>query len=80
MLLFFVRSGLNFKFESLFASDVSIGLIPLFLVSIFYTVVRILGTYVGAYSTGFKEISSVNENDAETKTDVQLLIEQVHNI
>lgn len=155
LLLFFVRSGLNFKLESLFVSDVSIGLVPLFLVGIFYTVVRILGKYVGAYSgctvtgmsknvrnylglalipqagvaiglaslgarvlgdelgraletivlassvlyelvgpgcaklglylsgsylTGFKEISPVNENDAETKTDLQLLIEQVHNI
>ncbi len=39
------------------------------------------GLYLsGSYSTGFKEISPVNENDAETKTDVQLLIEQVHNI
>ena len=49
LLLFFVRSGLNFKLDSLFNSSVSIGTVPLIVVGIIYFVIRIIGKYFGAF-------------------------------
>lgn len=48
LLLFFVRSGLNFKLDSLFSSSM-MGTVPLIVVGILYFVVRIVGKYGGAY-------------------------------
>ena len=48
MLIFFVRSGLNFKLSA-FASGGSIGSVPLILVALLYFVVRIIGKYGGAF-------------------------------
>ena len=50
LLLFFVRSGLNFRLDSLFISNVIIGTVPLLLVGVFYFLVRILGKYIGAFT------------------------------
>lgn len=49
LLLFFVRSGLNFKLDSLFSSAGSIGKTPLIVVGILYFIIRILGKYIGAF-------------------------------
>ncbi|MBO4429047.1 MAG: cation:proton antiporter [Clostridia bacterium] len=48
LLLFFVRSGLNFKLDMLGSSG-SIGAVPLIIVGVIYFVVRIGGKYVGAF-------------------------------
>jgi Kef-type K+ transport system membrane component KefB len=48
LLLFFVRSGLNFKLDMLGTSG-SIGTVPLIIVGILYFIVRIAGKYVGAF-------------------------------
>ena len=50
LLLFFVRSGLNFKLDALVAPD-GIGkyAIPLFVVALLYFVIRIIGKYGGAF-------------------------------
>ncbi len=50
LLLFFVRSGLNFRLDALFNSSSSMGGIPLIVIGILYFFVRILGKYVGAYT------------------------------
>lgn len=49
LLLFFVRSGLNFKLDALVGSSVSVGEVPLLVVGILYFLVRILGKYGGAF-------------------------------
>lgn len=49
LLLFFVRSGVNFKLDSLVNTSSSIGNTPLFVVGILYFLVRIIGKYVGAF-------------------------------
>lgn len=50
LLLFFVRSGLNFKVNTLVATE-GVGAlgIPLFVVAILYFVIRIVGKYFGAF-------------------------------
>lgn len=49
LLLFFVRSGINFNISTLLSSHESIGKYPLILVGIMYFVVRIMGKYLGSY-------------------------------
>ena len=48
LLLFFVRSGLNFKIDSLFSSSM-MGAVPLIVVGLLYFAVRIVGKYGGAF-------------------------------
>lgn len=52
LLLFFVRSGVNFKLDALVNSSVLIGSIPLLFVGIVYFITRIIGKYIGAYFGG----------------------------
>ncbi|MCQ2770286.1 MAG: cation:proton antiporter [Clostridia bacterium] len=49
MLLFFVRSGLNFNLGSLFSNNGSIGATPLIVVGVLYFFVRVGGKYLGAF-------------------------------
>lgn len=49
LLLFFVRSGLNFKLDALVSTSGSVGATPLIVVGIVYFVVRIIGKYAGAF-------------------------------
>ena len=48
LLLFFVRSGLNFKLDALFSSSM-MGSVPLIVVGLLYFFVRIIGKYGGAF-------------------------------
>lgn len=48
LLLFFVRSGLNFDLGSLFSSS-TVGSVPLIWVGVTYFIVRIAGKYLGAF-------------------------------
>lgn len=48
LLLFFVRSGVNFRLDALFGSS-AIGAVPLIVVGVLYFFVRIAGKYSGAY-------------------------------
>ncbi len=48
LLLFFVRSGLNFDLSELLGSDSSVGIAPLWAVSIIYFLIRIIGKYCGS--------------------------------
>ncbi len=58
LLLFFVKSGIEFDFVALFAGG-TYASIPLFLVSIVYFITRLIGTYLGA--TGGAVLSTKNE-------------------
>ncbi|CDC42024.1 transporter CPA2 family [Firmicutes bacterium CAG:449] len=49
LLLFFVRSGVNFKLDALFNGSEAIGTTPLIVVGVIYFFVRIVGKYFGAY-------------------------------
>lgn len=49
LLLFFVRSGVNFKLDSLFNGSSLVGSTPLIIIGIIYFFIRILGKYFGAY-------------------------------
>lgn len=49
LLLFFVRSSVNFNLGALFSSVGSIGATPLILVGLLYFIVRIIGKYTGAF-------------------------------
>lgn len=49
LLLFFVRSGVNFDLGSLFKSNITIGTVSLIVVGIIYFIIRILGKYSGAF-------------------------------
>ncbi len=49
LLLFFVRSGVNFKLDLLTGSSAAVGSSPLLLVGVLYFAVRILGKYLGAF-------------------------------
>ena len=49
LLLFFVRSGVNFKLDSLFNGSSLIGTAPLIIIGIVYFFIRIVGKYFGAY-------------------------------
>ena len=49
LLLFFVRSGVNFDLGSLTAGSASFGSSPLLLIGVLYFIVRIIGKYAGAF-------------------------------
>lgn len=49
LLLFFVRSGLNFDLGAIFSSSDHIGSASLLAVGVVYFVTRILGKYSGAF-------------------------------
>ncbi len=49
LLLFFVRSGLSFDLRTLIGSSGSVGLLPLWAVSIIYFLVRMGAKYAGSY-------------------------------
>jgi len=49
LLLFFVRSGMSFRLDSLFSSSTLIGTVPLVTVGVLYFIVRIAGKYAGAW-------------------------------
>lgn len=49
LLLFFVRSGLNFKLDALVDTSQSVGAVSLLVIGILYFIVRIVGKYVGAF-------------------------------
>lgn len=49
LLLFFVRSGLNFKLDALVDTSQSIGAVSLLVIGILYFITRIVGKYMGAF-------------------------------
>lgn len=49
LLLFFVRSGMNFQLDALVSSANSMGSVPLLLVGVLYFIIRIIGKYAGAF-------------------------------
>lgn len=49
LLLFFVRSGMNFRLDALVSASGSLGGVPLLVVGVGYFLVRILGKYLGAW-------------------------------
>ena len=49
LLLFFVRSGVNFNLSALFAGQASVGNFPLILIGFIYFFVRMVGKYLGSY-------------------------------
>lgn len=49
LLLFFVRSGMNFKLDALFSASGSLNGVPLIAVGVGYFLVRIVGKYIGAW-------------------------------
>lgn len=50
LLLFFVRSGMTFRLDSLLDFSVRVSDVPLLVVGILYFIVRIVGKYLGAYA------------------------------
>ena len=52
LLLFFVRSGLNFNLDALLSADSAVGSIPLLVIGVSYCVVRIIGKCLGAFLGG----------------------------
>lgn len=59
LLLFFVRSGLNFDLSALFSKNM-LGAVPLIVIGVAYFLVRIVGKYLGAY-LGTITVSSPKE-------------------
>ena len=49
LLLFFVRSGVNFDLGALVNSSEGIGSVPLLHIGVIYFIVRIIGKYIGAF-------------------------------
>lgn len=49
LLMFFVRSGMSFRLDTLFDTGSSIAGVPLILIGCLYFIVRILGKYLGAF-------------------------------
>ena len=49
LLLFFVKSGLDFRLDALFDFHTKIGAAPLLLIGVLYFIVRIAGKYAGAF-------------------------------
>jgi len=49
LLLFFVRSGVNFDLSALVNTSTFAGAVPLVVIGIVYFIVRIIGKYAGAY-------------------------------
>ena len=58
LLLFFVRSGLNFNLGSLTSQSGSVGAVPLIVIGICYFFVRIIGKYLGSFIGGIATKSS----------------------
>ncbi len=52
MLLFFVRSGLNLKLDSLFSPTGNTGSVPIIVIALLYFLVRMIGKYGGAFLGG----------------------------
>ena len=52
LLLFFVRSGLNFRLDVLVDSSESVGTTPLIVIGVLYFLTRIVGKYGGAFLGG----------------------------
>lgn len=50
LLIFFVRSGLQFRLDALFDLNKALGGIPLMAIGLLYFVVRIVGKYAGAWA------------------------------
>lgn len=50
LLMFFVRSGMNFDLNELISNTGSIGSSPLILIGVLYFLVRIIGKYLGAFA------------------------------
>ncbi len=50
LLLFFVRSGLNFKLDALVNTSASVGATSLLVVGVLYFITRIVGKYLGAFA------------------------------
>ncbi len=50
LLLFFVRSGVSFRLDSLFVRSVAAGSSPLIVIGVVYFFIRIIGKYIGAYA------------------------------
>src|SRR5690606_7045925 len=50
LLLFFVRSGVNFNLSALVNTSTFAGTVPLIVIGIVYFIVRIIGKYFGAYT------------------------------
>jgi len=50
LLLFFVRSGVNFNLSALVSTSTLMGTLPLVVVGIIYFIVRIIGKYLGAFT------------------------------
>ena len=49
MLLFFVRSGLNLKLDSLFSPTGNTGSVPIIVIALLYFAIRMVGKYGGAF-------------------------------
>ncbi len=49
LLLFFVRSGLNFQLDALVSTDAAVAGVPLLVIGVLYFLVRVLGKYLGAF-------------------------------
>ena len=49
LLLFFVRSGMNFKLDVLISPSGAVGTTPLLVIGVFYFLFRIVGKYAGAF-------------------------------
>lgn len=49
LLMFFVRSGLSFRLDTLFSPESAVHGVPLIQVSMIYFILRIIGKYIGAY-------------------------------
>ena len=49
MLLFFVRSGLNLKLDSLFTPTGTTGSVPIIVIALLYFAIRMVGKYGGAF-------------------------------
>ncbi len=52
MLLFFVRSGLNLRLDSLFSPSGNTGGVPIIVIALLYFLVRMVGKYGGAFFGG----------------------------
>ena len=50
LLLFFVRSGMSFKLSALFGSASSVGIAPVWIVSIVFFLVRMISKYIGSFA------------------------------
>ena len=50
LLLFFVRSGMNFDLNSVLSPGSGLGSTPLLLIGVLYFITRILGKYAGAFA------------------------------